>query len=56
MISTVLAGHSERSNDRGASGKESLDWQEGEQNFCVFFTLTACVELSFVVNSLFHPI
>ena len=41
MISTVLAGHSERSNDRGASGKESLDWQEGEQNFwssfCAFF-------------------
>ena len=37
MISTVLAGYSARSNDRGASGKESLDWQEGEQNFCSFF-------------------
>ena len=33
MVSTVLAGYSARSNDRGASGKESLDWQEGEQNF-----------------------
>ena len=43
MISMELAGHSERSNDRGASGKESLDWQEGEQNFwssfCAFFYL-----------------
>ena len=43
MISTELAGYSARSNDRGASGKESLDWQEGEQNFwssfCAFFLI-----------------
>ena len=59
MISTELAGYSARSNDRGASGKESLDWQEGEQNFwssfCAFFlhvnlTLICLLHRTYIVH------